>query len=874
MRRLGVTAALVILAWGSPARPQSLQPFATLAGPADAPVEVEADSMTYAYDAKVLKLEGHVVARRGEGIVRAQSGIFDREHGKLSLSGGVLGVQGRQVFLADEAFVDLNAHTAGFHGGKETTTTQKAGDKIVTATSLTDGMAVLYLKEKLANPDAPKTGKNALIIHGATVQQREKGQYFAQNVVLTPCDCVGEPDYELLANEAVIEDDRAHLSGTRIHFPHVTLPLFPLSLPLTNRQWGLLAPTLGSSGVAGFGFALPVFIPLGQSNDITLSPGYFTGGSGKSEALGSRGIKGPRLGVEWRYAPVQGTTGSINFDLFYDQDQHQSNPVDPPLPGEAIAGSGRGFGGVRGVARIAHRSEGSQGVFAVQGTLASDVMAVQDAEPASIDKLVDFLRTDLGAWRSRGATTLGIDATLLQDVRIPDFNEPDRRLFGREQRATFQRLPGLFAQVADNPAGPVTFGLEASAVSFAPFTATGPHERTTGFAPTDSNASLAPIPIDGTNLARAPALRGDFSPRLAWSGPASLPVELRLDAGARADGYLEYGYPERNHARAYADLGVTMSLPLERRFGSTLHRIEPRLELRGITPSLQSGGPPIGDPADGGGEVYASAIGNAQQNLAPGLLANPGGACNTLNPDGKPVTCGVPSARRAFDEVDGAAPSTGSVAAVASVDQALWRKSGKSAVRWLQLNLQQDVLLGSGGGGSRLGEGSATVGWQGANAAASTTIRYDWQLRAFSTILAFANLHDARTDELHAGTTLLRGASSERLRAGIDELFSAASLNAVATSLSGSWGAGASAPLLWNLRLAYDFSSLISAQESPIPPNVANRAHSATLSYDTPCHCATASLGVSLGFHNREEIGGPTIRFLLDLKSLGSFATF
>jgi LPS-assembly protein len=779
----------------------------------------------------------------------------------------------------------LNAKTAEFHGGKQETATttetvqevqgSKLKKTIVTTTTTTE-MAVLYLKEKAANPDAPKTGKNTLILHGSTVQQKEKGIYVAQHVVITPCDCVGEPDYVLQADEAILDGDRAHLSGTKLHFPHVTVPLFPLSLPLTNRQWGLLSPSLGSSGVAGFGFALPVFVPLGDSYDLTLSPGYFTGGTNKSAApaaVGSRDIKGPRLGLELRYAPVQGTTGSINFDMFYDQAQHQlPHAVDTPPGGDSPAGSGRGIDGVRGVARIAHRSEGDAVIFAVQGTIATDVMVVQDSEPASLDRYVDFLRTDLGAWRARGATTAGIDATLLQDVRIPDFNEPDRRLFGADRRATFQRLPALFAQVADNPLGPLTFGLETSAVTFAPFGGPDAHERSTGFSPTDFGASLAPVLGTGS-AARSQALRGDFAPRLSWSGPQSMPVELRFDAGARADGYLELGYPERDHTRAYADLGATIGLPLERRFGSLLHRIEPMLELRGITPSLQSGGPPIGDPADAGGAVYSSAIANAQQNLYPGLPVARIGAC-TINPAGQPLTCGVPSARRAYDEVDGAAPSTGAVEAVASLDQTLWTKSGKNAVRAVRLNLQQDVLLGSGGGGSRLGEGSATVSVQNSFASASTTFRYDWQLGALSTILAYGALRDARTDEVHAGTTLLRGATSERLRAGIDELFSAEAPDALAGALTGSWGAGGSAPLLWNLRLAYDFSKNIDSEQNPIPPNVANLAHLATISYDTPCHCAAVSLAVALPFHDSKLIGGPSIRFLLDLKSLGSFATF
>jgi LPS-assembly protein len=861
MARRIASAALLASALSSPAWPQSLQPFAALAGPADAPIEIEADVMSYGYDKKVLQLDGHVVARRGAGILRAGSGLYDRENGKLTLTGGVLGVQGRQVFLADAAFVDLNARTAELVGGKDQ-----------------GGMAVLYLKELPANPDNPKAGKNALILHGRKVQQRADGGYTAQDVVLTPCDCVGEPDYELRADEARLEGDRAHLSGTHIHFPHVTLPLFPLSLPLTNRQWGLLAPQFGFSNVGGFLFSQPVFLPLGDSYDLTLTPGIFTGGRNSGgtypAAIGSRNIKGPRLGVEWRYAPVEGTTGSIGLDLFYDLDQHQTGaPIDAPVAGETPSGPGRGLNGLRGVAHLLHRSEGAAGTFAVQGTVATDVMAIPDAEPTSIDRYVDNLHTDVGFWRARGATTLGLDATFLQDVRYPDGNEPDRRLFGEERRSTFQRLPALFAQIAPLPAGPMTFSLEMSAVDFVPFAGPGPTEMSTGFAPTDLGASAAQQqPLNAGDVARSQTVRGDIAPRLTWAAPASFPVDLRLQAGGRADGYVAIDHPDRDHARAYLDVDALISLPLERRFGPTLHRIEPRFELRGITPSMQSGGPPIGDPADAGGAQYAAAISRAQQNLAPCQVpaGSAPGACaaTATNP-----IFGVPSARRPFDEVDGAAPSTGAVEAVFGLDQSLWRKSGKTAGRWLGLNLQQDVLLGSGGGGSRVGEGSATASYYGTFVGAWAVLRYDWDLRAISAVLANLGAHDKRNDEVHGGLTLLRGSSSERLRAGIDELFSAAKLNALPGSLSGSIGGGASAPLPANLRLGYDVSRFLSPDQE-IPAGQPNFTHSFNLTYDTPCHCATIGLGVAFLLHDTKLIGAPNIRFVLDLKSLGSFATF
>jgi hypothetical protein len=212
---------------------------------------------------------------------------------------------------------------------------------------------------------------------------------------------------------------------------------------------------------------------------------------------------------------------------------------------------------------------------------------------------------------------------------------------------------------------------------------------------------------------------------------------------------------------------------------------------------------------------------------------------------------------------------------VASLDQTLWHKQGKAAVRWLRVNLQQDFLLGSGGGGSRLGEASALASVQGATYAASGLVRYDWSLRALSLVSATGSVRDARTDELHVSLLLLRGASSERLRAGIDELFSAAQLDALAGQLSGAAGIGASTPLIWNFHLTYDFARYL-APGGTLPAGFPNFVHAASLSYDTPCHCA--AIGVSALFaldsHGALLPGYPAYHFVLDLKSLGSFATF
>jgi len=734
----------------------------------------------------------------------------------------VLGIQGRQVFLADAAVVDLNSNSA----------------------EMTN--AVLFLKARPPNPDAPRAGPNSLIVHAKSGRQLENGNYLAEKVTLTPCDCIGEPDYELIADTAEIDEDRAHLRGVDLRLLGAKLPLFPLSLPLTNRQSGLLGPQFGFGAPVGFAYAQPIFLTMGPSADVTIAPGIFTGGHAHGQDPGDRSIKGPRLNLEGRYAPWTGTAGFLALETFYDLDQHDSS-------------TGRGYGGVRGVARLGHRTESGANTFAIQGIAASDVMVLRDQSAASIENTYDLFTSDVGFWRARGPVTVGADATLIQDMRV--IAPPDRKLLsGEAAGATMQRLPALFTQVAPIPFGPATFSLEASGVQFARFGHPTDVEVRTGFGPTDHGTPvLDPLGFDGS---RPNALRFDLSPRLTLSGGSRLPVDLRLMAGGRIDAWVMEGSSVNDRARAYALLGGRAALPLERQYGSALHRIEPAVEIRALSKQLAAGGPPIGDLTDGGGASFSSAPDAAQQGLPPCNPATaqcPGGA-----------VAGVPAVRRPYDEIDFAAPVTGAVEATASVSQSLWTRVGRTPVRLLRFDLLQDALFWADGAKARLGEGSAVATVQLGPAAISGAVRYDWALHDVSAYSAGLVVRDARGDDLHTSLNMLRGSSSERLRAGIDELFSAARFAATPTALTGGANAGVGLPLPHNLRLNYD----VNYTPGDVPATFANWVHVAVVSLDTPCRCAGLRLTVSAPFHDGHLLRTPDFSLLIDLKSLGSFATF
>lgn len=869
--RSALAAAALALGAAGPARPQAAAALATGGGEA-LPVDLEADAVTYDWEKRVVHLSGNVIVRRGEGILRAGSGVLDRAAGTLKLQGGVLAVQGNDVALADAAVVDLGSRSAVLDH------------------------AVLYLKQQsvpqlqtLTDRSAARgLGKNALTLTARELQQLPGNELVARDVALTPCDCAGDPDYEILAREAKVADDRVALRSPRLHIGALRIPLFPLSLPLGERQSGLLFPRFGFSSVTGFAFALPIFQTLGRSWDATITPGFFTGNPGSADAsLGARSIKGPRLGLELRYAPARGTEGEVGLDLVQDLDRRNSPAQDPALaPVEAPAAAGRGLpfaNGLRGTLRYTHRTYGAQATFAAEGMLASDSMVVSDAlPPTQIERYLGALRNDAGLWSARGPLSVGVDATVLQDLRLDNpfvvpttYALPDRRLFGPEARPMPARLPAAFAQVAPVAWGPASFSAELSAVRFQSLGGPSRLEVATGYGPTDNSVNgTAPIAsADPQGLARATVARLDAAPRLSLGLPERFPLRGRVQAGARADAWLFEDDSLRDTRRAYAWASAEAGSTLLRAYGGTLHTVAPLLEVRVLSRALRSGGPPIGDPSDAGGSTAASDPGAAVQGLAlfPGLTRDPSAGGDTR---------GVPAARRPYDEVDFSAPERGAGEASLRVLQTLWTRGapGRAPGRIASLELRQDFVLWLGGGRPRMGEGSAAAQVFLGPASAQTLLRYDWAQRALTALSASAQLRDARTDDVHASLLLLNGTQSARLRGGIDELFAAVRLAALDPQVASSVGQFA-VGFAWavpaganSLRASADAFRHI----GPMSPGdgQADWTGRTQLAYETPCHCAGFALGADLPFRDGKLLHSPTVRVVIDLKSLGSISTF
>ena len=92
-------------------------------------------------------------------------------------------------------------------------------------------------------------------------------------------------------------------------------------------------------------------------------------------------------------------------------------------------------------------------------------------------------------------------------------------------------------------------------------------------------------------------------------------------------------------------------------------------------------------------------------------------------------------------------------------------------------------------------------------------------------------------------------------------------------SFGGSWSIGASVPLPFNLKAAYDLSRTVTGDVS-LPAGQPDWTHTASLLLESPCKCAALQVrGQLLMSGNQVLAGYPRFSFLLDLKTLGSFST-
>ncbi len=571
------------------------------------PPAAEPDAMELTLTAERLLHEGRASRTTAEGRARlsgralalnADRIVYDRAQGAVTATGHVVArvTQGGLVAVtADVVTVRLD------------------GDA-VRDIYLLDGRAVAKadatpaaLLDAETSEAVERVGRTSALFVGNHLR-RDGSRWTTERLELVPCECnFAEPSWSISAASATVdtEAERVSVVSPVVRVKQVPVLWLPwLSLPMTDRQTGLLFPRPNFTQLNGFSVEQPVFITLGRSADLTLTPGVFTGGSG------AFGVAGPRLLGELRYVPSHRAQGRLSLGLLYDA-RLSRDPVTPSLVGAAPRG-------LRGEASWQHQQDFDHGLgVRVDARLYSDGFYNRDVTPDVVASTAGFLRSTALAFHRGGDHLVTLDVALRQDLAFGyDLLGRAAAIAGSTAPAfgpnILQRLPALGVTVPTRVlAGPLAFDLQADAVRLAPlFGLTGDEGAAAreGRLVDDAGVELAfqcqrerlffPSAVSGAcGVSAADKVgQGDRAfqpgereargrvtalPRLSIAGTPGGVVQLSGFAGYRQTAWLGE-VTGRTWARGYPLLGARAELELARSWASLRHAITPAIEVRAV----------------------------------------------------------------------------------------------------------------------------------------------------------------------------------------------------------------------------------------------------------------------------------------------------
>lgn len=404
-------------------------------------------------------------------------------------------------------------------------------------------------------PDEVRRAGNTVMSMNAThLVKNDDDTWTIDELTFTPCECdFNKPSWHIGTSRTTLdlEAERASLLFPTIWVWKIPVLWFPwLSLPLSDRQTGLLVPRPGFTALNGFSLEQPVFVTLGRSADLTFTPGYFFGGN----PANPYGIEGPRLHTELRYTPSAGTSGRATLGLLIDR-RWARDPVNPTVLPEPLRRRG-----LRAEGSWVHLQDLGKGFHdRVNVSFLSDGYLQRDITPDVLARELGYLRSSAVIFHRGVNHFAGFDALVRQDLSTGD------TIFSSRPGSPnpVQRLPGFTVALPPQQlAGPLF------ASGRADFARLGPLSYRAG--------SLAPYD------------RLDLMPRLEAGGVIAGALSLQGFAAWRQNVWFAETTGNALH-RGYPLFGASAQTELARTFGeSWRHTIAPIVEARAVPVVLGS----------------------------------------------------------------------------------------------------------------------------------------------------------------------------------------------------------------------------------------------------------------------------------------------
>jgi LPS-assembly protein len=176
--------------------------------------------------------------------------------------------------------------------------------------NLRTGTGIVYQAEAAAEPH--------FFFGGERMERFGDKAYKIASGVFTTCEDETPAWSVRLGRATAYLDD--YMWGTNASFWVWKVPLVPF-IPFfatslrKDRHTGLLTPTFGSSNEKGFFVRQPVYIVLGDSQDLTLAPAYF-----QKRGLG--------LGATYRYVRQEHSKGEADGFYLHDDEESPTHDAD------------------------------------------------------------------------------------------------------------------------------------------------------------------------------------------------------------------------------------------------------------------------------------------------------------------------------------------------------------------------------------------------------------------------------------------------------------------------------------------------------------------------------------------------------------------
>ncbi|MCY1078372.1 LPS-assembly protein LptD [Archangium lansingense] len=552
-------------------------------------VELQGDVRVVTEPDKILVARKNAVLRTGASVIRADEITYNHTTRVAEARGNVLLVMRGLAGFAEHLTLNLQDRTLTAEG------TNGGGASFVQK----EGVTPELLGAQETSEQLAKVGKNAFSFTTKGFRFLEDGAYALEESSFTPCDCnVLTPTWRITTRGAEVKPgESASFTLPMVQVYGVPVLVAPwLYIPLSKRASGLLMPEVTGSGLSGLQVDQPLFLTLGESYDLTLSPGYAFGTEPKDPTQGSLGVKGPRLATEFRYAPTASINppGRVWLQLLYDL-KPERDPLNP-----FVLAPGAPMRGLRGWGFLEHQQKLGNNVFArADVKLYSDGFLFADTTPNSgFGRSYYYIPSTATLYHRGQDDYAGLALAYRQDIR---WGYP---LFSQVQRPTvFQELPTLRYSIPTVPLfGPLNGSVEVELSRLSPLGGLLGDEGTDGvYWPllpdadgTQGNGVFEP----GERQART---RLDVMPRLNATFDLGGVLRLTPYLAFRESLYLYEATREANH-RAYGMVGAYLDTELSRVFGegdkAIRHSITPSVELRAVPRVFGQNAPQVYDEVD------------------------------------------------------------------------------------------------------------------------------------------------------------------------------------------------------------------------------------------------------------------------------------